>query len=144
MKKRLNWWPFFLLFFASRFCTGDWTGDLLQNWTLYTTVLFLLPGYSCLPTGHIGCRHAHLEHFTSPWWLPCTSGYNHQSFITLPSASRQRLCGVAVLRPCKFSQREAAADTDSSENPPHLTSWEPCDWDIPGALCCWTKTAKII
>lgn len=52
--------------FPYRFCTGDRTGDLLQNWTLYTTVLFLLPGYSRLPAGHNGCSHAHLEHFTSP------------------------------------------------------------------------------
>lgn len=105
-----------------RFCTGDRTGDLLQNWTLHTTVLFLLPGHSSLPDGHNGCSHANLEHFTSPWWLPCTSSYNHQSFIgiSLPSTSRQRLCGVAMLSLRKPIQREAAVDTDSSHNNLHL------------------------
>lgn len=112
--------------FQYRFCIGDRTSDLLQNWTLYTTVIFLLPGHSSMPAGHNGCSHAHLEHFTSPWWLPCTSSYSHQPFIgiSLPSTSRQRLCGVAMLRPRKPNQREAAADTGSSDNNPHLISQE--------------------
>lgn len=86
--------------FFYRFCASYWTCDFLQDRALHTPVLLLLPGHSCLPAGHDGCGHAHLEHFTSPWWLPCTSSYNHQSLtgITFPPTSRQWLCGVALLR----------------------------------------------
>ncbi len=89
----------FLSVLPYRFCAGDWTCDLLQDRALHTPVLLLLLGHSCLPAGHDGCGHAHLEHFTSPWWLPRTSSYNHQSLtgIAFPPTSRQRLCGVALL-----------------------------------------------
>lgn len=82
-----------------RFCACDWTCDLLQDRALHTPVLLLLLGHSCLPAGYNGCSHAHLEHFTSPRWLPCAPGYNHQSLtgITFPPTPRQWLCGVAML-----------------------------------------------
>lgn len=82
-----------------RFCAGDWTCDLLQDRALHTPVLLLLLGYSCLPAGHDSCGHAYLEHFTPPWWLPCTSSYHHQSLsgVTFPPTSRQWLRGVALL-----------------------------------------------
>uniref|UniRef100_A0A8C2XR20 Transmembrane protein 204 n=1 Tax=Cyclopterus lumpus TaxID=8103 RepID=A0A8C2XR20_CYCLU len=51
---------------ASQFRAGDWTCDLLQDRALHTPVLLLLLRHSCLPAGHDGCGHAHLEHFTSP------------------------------------------------------------------------------
>lgn len=93
---------------TSQFRAGDWTGDLLQDRALHTPILLLLLGHSCLLAGHIGCSHAHLEHFTPPRWLPRTSSYNHQPLtgVTFPPRSGQRLRGVTLLRH-KTSQSKA-------------------------------------
>lgn len=89
----------FLSVFLCRFCAGNWTRDLLQDRALHTPVILLLLGHSSMPAGHDGRGHAHLEHFTSPRWLPYTSSYNHQPLIGIafPPASRQWLRGVTLL-----------------------------------------------
>ena len=115
----------FLSVFLCRFCAGDWTRDLLQDRALHTPLLLLLLGHSSMPAGHNGRSHAHLEHFTSPRWLPCTSSYNHQSLtgIAFPPASRQWLRGVTLL-----SHRSV---TDYSDG----TVSYPC-WSSARSLLC--------
>lgn len=94
MAVHFHWLESFLSSLLYRFCAGYWTCDLLQDWALHTPVILLLFGHSCLLAGHFGCCHAHLEHFTSPWWRTSTSSYIYK---TISPTFRQWLCGVALL-----------------------------------------------
>lgn len=103
-----------------RFGACDRTSHILQNRPIHAPVLLLLLGHSCVSAGHIGCRNAHMEHFTSARRLPRTSSHNHQPLtgISFPSTSGQWLCGVAVLTPNETMLHSAAA---SQKTLTHLT-----------------------
>lgn len=134
-------------FLLYRFCAGDWICDLLQDWALHTLILLLLLGHSSLPAGHHGCGHAHLEHSTSPRWLPRTSSYNHQSLtcITFPPTSRQWLRGIALLShgTTNPNQWEVTDYTDGTVNHPCFVLARSLQGDsfedIPLALHSWSN-----
>lgn len=86
--------------FVCRFCPGHRAGNVLPHRALHQPVLVMLPEHRCLPAGHPGRRHAHLERPAPAGGLHSPSRDRHQPLPdrTLSPRAGQRLRGVAVLR----------------------------------------------
>ncbi|XP_043567456.1 transmembrane protein 204 isoform X2 [Chiloscyllium plagiosum] len=65
-----------------RFCVGDWTGDVLPNWPLYSSLLVMLPGHWSLSLLNTCSSYVNLEHITPAGGLHDTPCYCYSSLKT--------------------------------------------------------------